>query len=222
MLKLALQSAYRILLAVGTTLLMFVILDYARGTLYQAYATYELDQRTAHREGISMAKVGEPAAEPAEGASHYLRPRTGDIVGRLVIPRLNVSLIVSEGTSQETLKLGPGHIEDTALPGELGNVAIAGHRDTSFRALKDIRAGDEIGLIAANGTREYIVQSLKIVNPDDVDVLSPSPEPVLTLVTCYPFYYVGHAPQRFIVRAVAARTDQTQPEPSHDLVHGLE
>ena len=94
-----------------------------------------------------------------------------------------------------------GHIAGRALPGEPGNAGIAGHRDTYFRALKDIRTGDEIQIQTAAGLSSYEVNSVQIVTPDDIGVLSPSAGSAITLVTCYPFYYVGSAPDRFIVHA---------------------
>jgi sortase A len=100
------------------------------------------------------------------------------------------------------LRLGAGHIEGTPLPGETGNVGIAGHRDTFFRGLKDIRMNDEIQLQTATGLFHYEVDWLKVVEPDDTTVLEPStPQSTLTLVTCYPFYFIGSAPKRFVVRA---------------------
>jgi sortase A len=94
-----------------------------------------------------------------------------------------------------------GHIPGTALPGEDGNIVLAAHRDTFFRPLRNIQKGDEIALTTLSGAYRYRVESIQIVGPDDVGVLSPTKQPTLTLVTCYPFYFVGSAPKRFIVRA---------------------
>jgi sortase A len=103
---------------------------------------------------------------------------------------------------KKTLRRGAGHIPATALPQqEEGNVGIAAHRDSHFRELKDIREDDTIELTTLDGTFRYQVEWTKIVKPADVSVLEPTDEPALTLVTCYPFYYVGSAPERFIVRA---------------------
>jgi LPXTG-site transpeptidase (sortase) family protein len=109
-----------------------------------------------------------------------------------------------EGAGQHELKLGPGHIRTTALPGEGGNVGIAGHRDTFFRPLRFIRRGDTIELITYEREREYRVVSTEIVNPTDTRVLLPTSRETLTLVTCYPFTFIGAAPKRFIVRADCA------------------
>jgi sortase A len=99
------------------------------------------------------------------------------------------------------LRLGAGHIRGTALPGAPGNSAIAAHRDTFFRALKDVRPNDEIQLQTLTGLFHYEVDWVKVVSPDDISVLTPSTGSTLTLVTCYPFYFVGSAPERFVVRA---------------------
>jgi sortase A len=119
----------------------------------------------------------------------------------LELPRLGLTVPVLEGTDELTLNRGVGHIEGTALPGERGNVAIAGHRDGFFRVLKDVTSGDQIHLVTLEQTLNYTVEETRIVEPEDVKVLEPTGESSLTLLTCYPFYYVGNAPKRFIVRA---------------------
>lgn len=127
--------------------------------------------------------------------------KNGDVLGRMDIPKLGVSVAVLEGTNSRILRLGVGHIKGTALPGDPGNSGIAGHRDTFFRALKDVRQNDEIEIQTANGQFHYQVDWVKVVAPNDTSVLIPSAEAALTLVTCYPFYYVGPSPNRFVVRA---------------------
>ena len=130
-------------------------------------------------------------------------PTSRSFVGRIDIPRLNISAIVKEGVDKATLDLAVGHIPNTALPGQVGNVGVAAHRDTLFRNLKDVRRDDKITLTTLDGAYVYRVVSLRIVQPTEVSVLDPSPnEKALTLVTCYPFYFVGAAPKRFIVRAL--------------------
>ena len=119
----------------------------------------------------------------------------------LEVPRLGLTVPVLEGTDELTLNRGVGHVEGTARPGEEGNVGIAGHRDGFFRVLKDVTAGDTIRLVTPGATLEYTVEDTRIVEPEDVQVLDPTSTPVLTLLTCYPFYYVGNAPKRFVVRA---------------------
>jgi sortase A len=125
----------------------------------------------------------------------------GGLIGRLVIPHLLLSAVVVEGIDKSTLRRAVGHIPGTALPGQPGNVGLAGHRDTLFRPLKDLRIRDEIQFSTLNGDFRYIVESLVVVDPNDVGVLAPSSENMLTLVTCYPFFYIGAAPKRFVVIA---------------------
>lgn len=126
---------------------------------------------------------------------------TNGLIGRMEIPRLGLSAIVVEGIDRTTLRRGIGHIPGTALPGAAGNVGLSAHRDTFFRPLKDLRIKDEIRFSTLNGNFRYEVESLRVVEPSDVGVLAPSGENVLTLVTCYPFFYIGAAPKRFVVRA---------------------
>jgi sortase A len=126
----------------------------------------------------------------------------GGLIGRIEIQRLGVSVAVAEGTTEHTLRHAAGHIKGTALPGQAGNVGIAGHRDTLFRPLRNIHRDDIITLTTLLGEFRYRVVSTKVVNPRDVEVLNPDDgNQILTLVTCYPFYFVGPAPDRFIVRA---------------------
>jgi sortase A len=122
----------------------------------------------------------------------------------LRIPRIRLEVPVLRGTDDFTLNRAVGHIDDTALPGTDGNSGLAAHRDGFFRGLKDIGPGDVIELETLRGTEVYRVERTWIVDPDDVSVLDPTAARSLTLVTCYPFYYVGPAPQRYIVRAVRA------------------
>jgi sortase A len=121
----------------------------------------------------------------------------------LRIPRLGIVVPVLPGIDELTLNRAVGAIPGTAVPGEPGNVGIAGHRDGFFRGLKDIAAGDRLELETLTGRQEYQVTSIRIVDPAAVEVLAPTAQPAVTLVTCYPFYFVGKAPQRFIVRAEA-------------------
>jgi sortase A len=130
-------------------------------------------------------------------------PAPGTVIGKLIAPGLGLSATVLEGSGDATLAKGAGHIEDTPLPGEPGNVGIAGHRDTIFRALRHVKTGDEFDVRTADGLFRYRVKQTLIVKPDDVYVLDPTPSPTLTLVTCWPFEFIGHAPKRFIVQAEA-------------------
>jgi sortase A len=128
----------------------------------------------------------------------------------LRIPRIGIDVAVLEGTGDWTLNRAVGHIEDTALPGADGNAGIAGHRDGFFRALKDIRVGDVLEVETLATVDRYRVERTWIVEPDDMSVLDPTPSSAVTLVTCYPFYFIGSAPQRFIVRATRTETRTRQ------------
>jgi sortase A len=139
-------------------------------------------------------------------------------VGRLEIPRLKISVIAFEGTDGPVLDRGAGHLIGSALPGDTGNSVFAAHRDTFFRELRNIHKDDLITTVTSKGSRRYRVEAINIVEPSETKVLDPTQEPVLTLVTCYPFYYVGNAPQRFIVRAreiplTASRESRAKPVP---------
>ena len=144
------------------------------------------------------ANTSPPGAAPQAEAPPL---RNGTLIGRLAIPRLNLRAIVREGAGRDTLDVALGHIPGTALPGQPGNAGIAGHRDTLFRGLRNIQKNDAIEFQTPAGTYNYRVESTGIVKPDDVSVLNRSQHSEMTLVTCYPFYYVGSAPDRFIVKA---------------------
>lgn len=132
-----------------------------------------------------------------------LREQNRGPLAVLRIPSIGLEVAVLEGTDDLTLNRGVGRIAGTARPGEPGNLGIAGHRDGFFRGLKDLPRGGTLELETLGGARlVYTVQDIWIVRPEDVHVLDPTPEPSLTLVTCFPFYHVGSAPERFIVRAV--------------------
>ena len=133
-----------------------------------------------------------------------LKQETPRTLAILRIPRLNLEVPVYDGTTDAVLDLAAGRIEDTALPGTPGNVGIAAHRDGYFRVLKDIKEGDALVLDTPVAAEQFRVQWIKITTPDDVSVIDPTPTPAVTLVGCYPFYHVGSAPKRFIVRAVPA------------------
>jgi sortase A len=136
------------------------------------------------------------------------------LVGRLEVPRLGMTSIVREGVDGGTLRRAVGHVPETALPGQPGNAALAGHRDTFFRPLKHIRKDDRIRVTTPDGVHEYRVTGTRVVAPTDVSVLAPTAEPTLTLVTCYPFSFVGNAPNRFVVLAarIGGQADVTAAE----------
>jgi sortase A len=170
----------RILLYIGIACLCLYGYFAVEARIQQAALEAELCQPVP-------AKIATPSPPPAR---HL---KAGDLFGRLEIPRLNLSVMVMEGVAASILRVGAGHVPGTPM-------AIAGHRDTFFRPLKDIQVSDTIRFTTPDGTTEYRVVSTKIVGPDDTSVLDDNPD-TLTLVTCYPFYYIGPAPKRFIVQA---------------------
>jgi len=143
-----------------------------------------------------------PASLPGGvAAATRSQARKSGLVGRIAIPRLGIDAIVAEGTRSRTLRRAVGHVSGTAYPGEPGNVGLAGHRDTFFSRLRDVRPGDRVRLTTPDGQFEYRVTSRYVVGPERGEVLAGSDAPTLTLITCFPFQYVGPAPGRFIVRA---------------------
>jgi sortase A len=150
------------------------------------------------RESMNLDRLLRDRRVASEGAPDAA---SEGLIGRLEIPRLRLSVMVFEGIDKTTFRRAAGHIPGTALPGQPGNVGLSGHRDTFFRPLKDLRIKDEVQIATLRGNFKYEVESLRVVEPEDVGVLAASADNVLTLVTCYPFYYVGPAPQRWIVRA---------------------
>ena len=140
-------------------------------------------------------------APPSGSIAAAVTPENDGVIGRLEIPRIGLSVMVVEGVEDSDLKRAAGHIPGTALPGEAGNVGIAAHRDTFFRPLRSIQPNDTITVRTLRGAYRYRVVSTKVVRPEDIDVLYPMGRDTLTLVTCFPFDYVGSAPKRFIVQA---------------------
>ena len=187
-----------VLLLTAIAALGWVVHEQVVASRDQADWAQELETRLA-----ATAEATDASAPATDGEPLAARRRfeaTGTI-GRIEIPRLQLSVMTREGADAATLRRAVGHVPSTALPGETGNAAFAGHRDTFFRKLRDIRKGDEILFTTPAGRHRYVVNDLRVVAPTDVSVLEPTARPVLTLVTCYPFNYIGSAPERFIVRA---------------------
>lgn len=179
--------AQRALFGCGVLLLGYCAYALADAWMFQRRESMDLDRLLRDRQSAK--------SEPAPAAA------ADGLIGRIEIPRLLLSVVVVEGIDKTTLRRAVGHIPGTALPGQPGNVGLAGHRDTFFRPLKDLKLKDEVRVSTLQGDFKYEVESLRVVEPDNVGVLAASAENVLTLVTCYPFYYFGPAPQRWIVRA---------------------
>ena len=170
----------RALTALGLACLAYYALAVLQAAHYQGKAT---------KEAVHMVSVERP-------------PAKGELIGRVEIPRLKLSAAVAEGDDDVTLGKAVGHLPDTPFPWlRRGNTGVAAHRDGLFRRLKDIRLDDDVKFIAPRGEYLYRVRRTHIVDPDDVWVLAPSLRPTLTLITCYPFSFIGNAPQRFVVQA---------------------
>ena len=179
-----LRLVRRALLVVGGVFLLVAGGTWAYAGMYQRYQAWKFDHAVA-------TALAAPAPELHDG----------DVVGRLEVPRIGLSVMVLQGVDEPSLIVGAGHVPGTSLPGGDGNIAIAAHRDTYFRKLEGIRPGDDIHVETVRGTYEYVVDSTEIVDPADTRPMASRAQPELTLITCYPFHFVGSAPKRFIVHA---------------------
>jgi sortase A len=152
---------------------------------------------------LSALRANAAAPAPLASTAQTSRSKVANsvLLGLIEIPRLDTASIVEEGVETSTLWKAVGHIPGTALPGERGNAVLAAHRDTYFSGLGDLKVGDMVSFKSPTATYSYRVESTRIVEPDDAEVLRPSNEPTLTLVTCYPFQYIGNAPRRYVVTA---------------------
>lgn len=168
----------------------------AIGLLAVGYAGYMIADAQTYQ-AIQLRRL----AHEVPVIEHRL-PGIGERVGEIEIPRLELRAIILQGDSPQVLRRGVGHLPNTAMPGELGNIALAGHRDSFFRPLRQVRRGDTITLRTPRGEFQYRVESTGVVSPSSVEVLAPTDRRELTLVTCFPFTYVGPAPNRFIVHSV--------------------
>lgn len=175
----------------------------AAGLLALGYAGYAVLDRYWY-ERVETSKFEAISAPAERSAIIEVHPvADGGVIGEIEVPRLGLKAIVVQGDSAKLLRRAVGHLPETALPGEPGNVALASHRDGIFRPLRDVRPGDSITLRTPGHEFQYQVEWTAVVPPTAVGVIQPTSEPALTLVTCFPFYYVGAAPERFVVRARA-------------------
>jgi sortase A len=180
----------RALMGLGCAAVVYAAGTVAYGEMSQRYASWRFDAETA-------VPLGPAAAiEPSRIEVH-----DGDRVGRLEVQRLGLSVMIYQGIEESALIAGAGHVPGTPAPGGDGNIVIAAHRDSYFRKLSGILAGDSIRIITVRGSYEYIVDSSEVVDPEDTRVMESRDRDELTLITCYPFYFVGSAPKRFIVHA---------------------
>jgi LPXTG-site transpeptidase (sortase) family protein len=193
---LILQSVERACIAAAIVLGGWSLMNAARSHFYSSLPVPAGPTLIQQLPGDS----GEPApsAAPRPAATPL---RAGDYVARLEAPSVGLVATVLEGSTDDTLAKAAGHIEETPVPGESGNVGIAGHRDTTFRRVRNLAVGDTLTLTTTSGRFDYRITRMFIVAPDAVSVLDPTVRPSLTLVTCYPFTFIGHAPKRYIVQA---------------------
>jgi sortase A len=192
--------------SIGLVCLAWYAAVMLRAIDYQRAESARLDRsmEVARQERQGDSKAEPPPIENSTIERSELPSRDKadhELIGRLEIPRLKLSVMVVDGDDPATLKIAAGHLPDTPLPWELGNSAVAGHRDSFFRALSEIKLNDNLIMMTPHGEFHYAVSSLRVVEPNDLTVLRQNGRSSLTLVTCYPFSYVGQAPKRFIVRA---------------------
>jgi sortase A len=188
----------------------------AAGIALAAWCVVVLVEARYHKALPVPPPAAVPAALPGETPDANAHAHTivepGGWVARIDAPSVSLTATVLEGSDDGTLARGAGHIEDTPFPGEAGNFGIAGHRDTTFRPVRNLHVGDPLVVTTSNRVYRYRVSRTAIVEPEDVYVLDPADHPTLTLVTCYPFEYVGHAPHRFIVSAdLTGQEERTDP-----------
>ena len=192
--KTILTLSYRLLFVLGCSAIAYYATAAAAAEYYQACTQEQLNRVADH--------LIEVKSDAWLSRRSPLRVGSGlTLVGRLVVPRIGLSAMVADGTSSRVLRLAIGHVPETAAPGSSGNVALVAHRDTFFRRLGDLHRGDLIHVIVPGSQYNYEVVFTSIVRPDETWVLQPATGQTLTLVTCYPFHFVGAAPNRFVVRA---------------------
>jgi sortase A len=195
----------RLFLVAGAGALVWCAVVVSESVLAQFEARNALEMAIA----VDELTRSLPVKEKADLASPRPPLDVGTAMAALSIPRVQLSAMVLHGSDARTLQRGPGHLEYTAVPGDAGNIVIAGHRDSYFRPLRHIRLADDIFLETRDGHFHYRVTALRVVGPREVSVIAPTKEETLTLITCYPFWVLGHAPDRFIVRA--ARVESPAP-----------
>ena len=170
-------------------------------TLLKGYALYKWNESDTTE---ATAKLAEPKtkANSPDGLELYEeRPETGDLMGELYIPKIEATLPIYHGTDEDELEKGVGHYAGSVLPGEKDKSVLSGHRDTTFRALGEVGEGDLLIAKTEAGTFTYKVRKVRIVDADDRTVIVPKPKATLTVTTCYPFSYIGSAPERYVLVA---------------------
>jgi sortase A len=180
------------------------------GALLLAYVGTQYYQMHKEQQRLRAEWEQQQKAPPVASAKSEQSPNDGLI--RLAIPKIDLAAIVVNGTTRMDLKSGPGRIIGTPLPGEPGNSVISAHRDTFFRHIFELKTGDEIDVQRNGQSLKFAVTGKKIVDPDDLSVLKQTEDPQLTLITCYPTYYIGPAPQRLVVFSKLIPADEQKAE----------
>jgi sortase A len=201
-LRVILQWTQRVLFGGATLTLAYCAFVLVDSWMFQHRQEQNLERLRAASAAspVSLIESAE-SPSPPPATANSIKNSPGGLIGRIEILRLGVSVLVVEGSAKSTLRRAAGHIIGTALPGQPGNIGVSAHRDTFFRPLRNIQHDDIITFATASGDYRYRVVSTTVVSPNNVAVLGPDGTEILTLVTCYPFYFVGAAPKRFIVRA---------------------
>jgi sortase A len=209
-----LRRAQLVALLAGVLALSYSAFVYLDASYFQARQSSSFDRALGAKRPSRWALLLSRLTGHAFDAS---KPRfpvgiPGSVIGRLEIPRLRISTMVAEGDSTWVLQRAVGHVPGTALPGMSGNIALAAHRDTFFRVLRGIRLHDQIHFTTLGGNYQYEVELIEVVPPTETKVLDQTGAPELTLVTCYPFSYIGSAPDRFVVRAREIARQPADPQ----------
>jgi sortase A len=214
--RIRVKSGGRSLLNLAANLLIFAgiasILVFAWALLDGAYYQYtqkvQFEAQVADVDPGMAKEISVPGPRPQSNTRYRLLPglpkfpaRDPLLIGKLEVPRIGLSVMVREGVDDATLRRAAGHLPSTALPGEPGNLVILGHRDTFFRGLRELEQGDAVTVSTTRGHFTYQIESIQVVEPDSIDLAAPASEAVATFITCFPFKYVGPAPQRLVARA---------------------
>ena len=208
-LALFIRWAQYFFLFVGVFALSYCVFALGDRWAFQAYQTRQFERalkdaqtsERAHPQPTPSPPTSQEDAERESAENPPIKVVPGSLLGRIEISSIGLAAMIMEGIDDKTLRLAVGHIPGTPIPGQQGNVGLAAHRDTFFRGLRNVHKDDEIVLTTLYRSYRYRVDSTQIVEPEDIKVLAPTADDSLTLVSCYPFYFVGTAPRRFIVRA---------------------
>jgi sortase A len=206
--RLLLRWAADLLMLVGIASILLFAWSLLDGTFYQYTQKRQFNAEVAGGVPGIAKPIAVPEIRPQPQSRFQLMPtppkgRGTDplLIGELDVPRLGLSVMVRDGMDAETLRRAVGHVPSTALPGQMGNFVVIAHRDTFFRPLRELEKGDTVQIVTTRGRFSYTVESLEVVEPEGIRLTAPKTEAIATLITCFPFNYVGPAPRRFVARA---------------------